>query len=239
VNALFSELVTLCSTSRGDRVLDCPQIRAIMPSLHRLCGEGEYELEREWALRVIDSGFPVRELARFPYYDNYRKLVDLEVHALFGLGYTRLRSAAFIGSGPLPLSAILLANRFGLAVDSIDRKPEAHALAVKATDRLGLGAALRFHRADLLEFSSLKEFEIVFLAALVGADRAEKRRIVRHLAAHMRPGALLVVRTAHQLRSLLYPHIRLEDLSGFAAKLVLHPLNEVINSVIVTECTGG
>jgi nicotianamine synthase len=238
VNALFSELVQLCATSDGDQALRCSDIQAIAPALQRLCCEGEYELEREWARRIIDSAEPADELERFPYHGNYLQLVEMEAHALFGLGHTTVRTAAFIGSGPLPLSAILLTERFGIAVENVDREAEACGLAVKVTERLGLGQALRFHHCDLLEFGSLESFDVVFLAALVGTHRAEKRLLLAHLAARMRPGAVLLVRTASQLRTLLYPETRIEDLSGFAPQLVLHPLNEVINSVIVTECTG-
>lgn len=239
VNALFSELVHLCSACGSDHVLDHPSVQAIAPSLQRMCARGEYELEREWARRVIDSAEPADELERFPYYDNYLQLVELEMHALYGLGYTQLRRAAFIGSGPLPLSAILLGRRFGLVVDSVDRQAEAHGLAVKVSERLELCRSLRFHHCDLLDWEPLEAFDVVFLAALVGSDHQEKRLLLAHLAARMRPGAVLLVRTAHQLRTLLYPETRLEDLSGFAPQLVLHPLNEVINSVIVTERVTG
>jgi nicotianamine synthase len=236
VNALFGELVQLCSTSHGDQALRCSDIQAIAPALRRLCCEGEYELEREWARRIIDSAEPTDELKRFPYHSNYLQLIELEAHALFGLGHATVHTVAFIGSGPLPLSAILLAERFGLAVESVDRDAEAYGLAVKVTERLGLGQALRFHHCDLLDFGSIESFDVVVLAALAGTDRSEKRLLLAHLAARMRPGAVLLVRTASKLRTLLYPETRIEDLSGFAPQLVLHPLNEVINSVIVTEC---
>jgi nicotianamine synthase len=48
-------------------------------------------------------------------------------------------------------------------------------------------------------------FDVVYVAALVGATTAEKREIFKRVLAQMRPGALLVVRTAHALRKLLYP----------------------------------
>ncbi|MGH8910157.1 MAG: nicotianamine synthase family protein [Egibacteraceae bacterium] len=235
VNALFSELVRLCSAGDGDHALRCPHVQAIAPSLRRLCARGEYELEREWARRIIDSVEPAGELQRFPYRDNYLQLVEMEMHALYGLGYTRLRRVAFVGSGPLPLSAILLGRRFGLRVDSVDRQAEAHGLAVKVNERLGRCRSLRFHHRDLLSWEPLEGFDAVFLAALVGSDRREKRLLLAHLAVRMRPGAVLLVRTAHRLRTLLYPETRLEDLSGFVPKLLLHPLGDVINSIIVAE----
>jgi len=239
VDALFTDLVRMCSAYGEHRILDCPDVQAIAPSLRRLCAQGEYQLEREWAWRIIDARDPADELRRFPYEANYRRLVELEVHSLLGLGYGGIRAAAFVGAGPLPLSAILLAERHGWVVNSIEREAEAHGLAVKVVDRLGLDQALRFHHCDVLDFGGLRRFDVVFLAALVGRDRVEKRRLFAHLAAGMRPGAVLLARTADQLRTMLYPRIRLEDLSGFSPKLLLHPLHDVINSVIVAERTDG
>jgi hypothetical protein len=43
--------------------------------------------------------------------------------------------------------------------------------------------------------------------ALVGLSPATKLRVVTHIANHMRLGAYLVVRSAHRLRSLMYPQI--------------------------------
>lgn len=48
-------------------------------------------------------------------------------------------------------------------------------------------------------------FDVVFLAALVGMNTAEKVSILEILAGKMRPGTLVVVRSAQGLRSVLYP----------------------------------
>lgn len=79
---------------------------------------------------------------------------------------------------------------------------------------------------------------MVFLAALVGIGEEEKKDIVEHLARHMAPGALLVVRSAHGARAFLYPVVDSEDLKGFDVLSVCHPSDEVINSVIVARTKG-
>ena len=53
--------------------------------------------------------------------------------------------------------------------------------------------------------NDLSDFDVVYVAALVGATSKEKREIFSKVLERMRPGALLVVRTAHALRKLLYP----------------------------------
>lgn len=84
----------------------------------------------------------------------------------------------------------------------------------------------------------MHRYNVVFLAALVGMGREEKREVIDHLARHMAPGALLVVRSAHGARAFLYPVVDLEDLKGSEVLSVYHPGDEVINSVIVARKKG-
>lgn len=51
----------------------------------------------------------------------------------------------------------------------------------------------------------LREFDVVYLAALVGTTQEEKEVVLTNVVARMREGGLLVIRTAHSLRTLLYP----------------------------------
>jgi nicotianamine synthase len=51
----------------------------------------------------------------------------------------------------------------------------------------------------------LQASDVVFLAALVGTTQEEKEVVLTSIVAKMRVGSLLVIRTAHSLRTLLYP----------------------------------
>lgn len=55
------------------------------------------------------------------------------------------------------------------------------------------------------ETYDLFNFDVVYLAALVGTSGPEKRQILRDLVSKMKPGALVVVRSAWGLRGLIYP----------------------------------
>jgi nicotianamine synthase len=48
-------------------------------------------------------------------------------------------------------------------------------------------------------------FDVVYLAALVGSNDGEKQEVIATVTKRMRPEALLVLRSAHSLRSLMYP----------------------------------
>ena len=81
----------------------------------------------------------------------------------------------------------------------------------------------------------LKDYEVVFFAALVGMDKEDKVKFVDHLAKYMAPGALLMLRSAHGAHAFLYPLLDPCDLHGFEVLSVFHPTDEVINSVVIAR----
>lgn len=244
-DALFSRLVEQCTQADAGTaadVLSDPEVVRLRPRLIELCSAGEYLLERSWARAAVQAKNPRAELARFPYHANYERLTQLEVHALLGAAEragdherSRVRRVLFVGSGPLPLTSILLAEVYGMKVDNVDSDPEAHRLGAKLARAAGLAVELSFRLCDAAEVEDLGSYDVVFLAALAGLDEAEKRSIIEQLRQRMQPEALLVIRTAHQMKSLLYPRVEPEDLDGFEPQIVVQPLNEVINSVIVAR----
>jgi len=240
-DAAFTELVRLATTQAPvgteRQVLADPEIRALAPHLQRLCCEAEIELERSWAARIVASRDPGQELRDFPYYDNYRRLTRLEHHTVAGLTIIRPRRVAFVGSGPLPLTSMLLAERHWVQVDNIDVDPDATRRALALTAALKV-PRLRFHTADVLDHVDFDDYDVVWLAALVGLDGQYKRRVLAHLFEHLRPGALLLARSAHSLRTLLYPPLPVDDLGGFQPLVVLHPYTDIVNSVVIAQKPG-
>jgi hypothetical protein len=241
VDALFGRLVALATRAPlpdDDLVLRDPVLRAIAPRLHLLCARGETALERRWAGTVATSADPAATLRAFPYHANYRQLVRLEWHAMVGATGRPPHRVAFVGSGPLPLSALLLATHHGVRVEGIARDGDAVTGARRVTAALGV-AGVTFRAEDVLASIDLDGYDAVVVAALVGLDADAKRRILDHLAAHLRPGALLVARSAHGTRALLYPEIDLAAVAPFELLAVLHPYGPVINSVVLARQPGG
>jgi nicotianamine synthase len=50
----------------------------------------------------------------------------------------------------------------------------------------------------------LRDFDVVYLAALVGSTQMEKEGVLIKVVERMREGAILVVRSAYGLRRMLY-----------------------------------
>lgn len=157
-------------------------------------------------------------LLNFPYYSNYVDLTKMELYALFSMSPTTPHKFAFIGSGPLPLTSLCIADFLEkefkdsptqVQIHNIDRDPRAISLSSSLCQKLGRRArSLTFQCTEAIEDKQkqdLEEFDVVYLAALVGSSKIQKEQIINDFAGRMRPGALLVLRSAHSLRSLLYP----------------------------------
>lgn len=154
-------------------------------------------------------------LLEFPYYSNYVDLVQMELYALRSVSRSEPRSFAFIGSGPVPLTSICIANSLNqnslgpLRIHNIDYDQQAISLSTALCQKLGQRTkSMTFQCAEAKEEKSaqdLRTFDVVYLAALVGSTKAQKDEIIRAVSSRMKPGALLVMRSAHSLRSLLYP----------------------------------
>lgn len=233
---VFERLVRLVLTASDDdarRTLTDPDVRALTPRLRELCARGECELEAHWAEQIGASPHPHAELNEFPYLGNYRLLSRMEVDAITSVANHQVRSVAFAGSGPLPLSSLYYAQDLGVHVDNIDHDPA----AIDASRRLAKALGrhdLRIHHADVATVD-LRGYDVVVLAALVGATAAEKATLVHQVAASMTPGALLLVRSTRGMRTLLYPDVDLEPIPGLDVLTAVHPAGEVINSAIVAR----
>jgi nicotianamine synthase len=99
-----------------------------------------------------------------------------------------------------------------ISILNIDRDRAAFTLSSELSNHLNYSKAEMNFSCDDAETAedSLADCDVVYLAALVGSTAKEKRGIVRSIAKRMREGALLVVRSAWGLRTLLYPVSQLD-----------------------------
>ncbi|KAK3126083.1 hypothetical protein QOZ80_7BG0613650 [Eleusine coracana subsp. coracana] len=243
VNALFTELVTACVPPSSVDVDQLgPEAQEMRAGLIRHCSEAEGLLEAHYSDLLAGFDNPLDHLTLFPYFNNYILLSELE-HGLLSRHVPGPPPArvAFVGSGPLPLSSLVLAARHlpDARFDNYDICGEANERArrlVRADE--GLAARMAFRTSDVAHVTrDMAAYDVVFLAALVGMAAEEKAHVVDHLGRHMAPGAALVVRSAHGARGFLYPVVDPEEITrgGFEVLAVHHPEGEVINSVIIAR----
>jgi nicotianamine synthase len=239
VTTLFAEVVELCISRQPEAVVEQalrdPRIVDLRPRFCRLCADHIFREERAWSRRISTSPDPWAELLNCPNYCNYVQLCDVEIHSVLALTGRAPKRLLFAGSGPVPITSVLFATGFQLAVDNLEVDREAFDLGRHLVQQLGKAESMGFIHSDLRDFADLKVYDVVCLAALVGLSPEEKREITAHLSRHMKSDALLLVRSAHGLRSLIYPPVDVEDLVGFVPQLVLRPYTTVMNSVLIAK----
>nr|GEZ44906.1 nicotianamine synthase, S-adenosyl-L-methionine-dependent methyltransferase [Tanacetum cinerariifolium] len=99
-----------------------------------------------------------------------------------------------------------------------------------------LSKRMVFHTADIMDVTDdLKNYDVIFLAALVGMNIDDKSKVIQHLAKYMAPAAILMLRSAHGARAFLYPVVDPNVLHGFNVLSIFHPDDDVINSVVISR----
>jgi hypothetical protein len=172
VNSCLSRLVaTLQDWQRcgyGSELADHPDFAGLACSLPGLCARAECEMEKWWCRRILASNCRgVQALAAFWYLDNYRSLCRAELELL---GY---RDAAgrftFLGSGSLPLTAILLAQQSPeTEVTCVDCDGDACDLAQELVSLLSLSQQITIANSDACTWRPGTE-ETVICASLLDA----------------------------------------------------------------------
>ncbi|KAL8205914.1 hypothetical protein R6Q57_009465 [Mikania cordata] len=243
VDDLFTELVHTCIPHSSIDIAALPaNVQELRSKLIRLCGEAEGYLEAHFSTILASFENPLHHLNVFPYYSNYLKLSLLEYNILNQACLTTAQApkhVAFVGSGPLPLTSIVMASSHlkESTFHNYDIDPLANSMASRlVTFDDDLSKRMVFHTADIMDVThELKQYDVVFLAALVGMDVHEKTKVIEHLAMFMAPGAILMLRSAHGARAFLYPVVDPQVLKGFEVLSVFHPDDDVINSVVISR----
>lgn len=216
-------------------ILDDIVLMAITPSLRRLFATGSYLYERQSARQMLARHDLRDEITqRHPFYRQYVRSTSLEFSAACLFLEESPKRVLMAGSGPLPLTAIVLTEKFGVPVDCLDIEQEAATIAAQVADRLDLSERLQFIAGNIANHSGLERYDVILLAALAGGQR-DKRRILRHLSATMQRGAVLIVRTASELRTLLYPPVLPQDFDGFDLRLGIQPYTENLHSALIAQ----
>lgn len=231
-NALFSNLVhTVLNASSRGTLLPATERK----KLQQLCGYAEYLLELHWCKKILASG-KKETLEEFPYLRNYRDLTTMEVGALIAAKNNGKRFV-FIGGGPLPLTALLLAREFHKEVVVLDTNKEAVTYGQQLIACMGLEQQVRCIHAPGEEFKEYHTFDVICIAALAGIDGKVKQAILNAIRSTMRPDALVLARSSWGARQNLYKPVYKRELKGFTTLLELHPHNHVVNSVLLFKKT--
>ncbi|XP_037030972.1 nicotianamine synthase 1-like [Bradysia coprophila] len=235
-NSLFTSLVNLICVDdlKGDTIstiLSHHDIIGYQQQLMQKCSSAEYFLEVDFA-RQVQSG--AKSIEDFLYYENYVSLVQFEMESLkIYAGNVSINRAVVIGSGPLPLTSVEVLKHLppSAVIINYDHSAEAVELGTIVINKISRLSVE--HRSALqITAKDLEEVDLVYLAALVGIDKAEKMEIMKHLYDVMRPGSILIARSAIGLKTLVYRRLTIEEFGEFSNIQEFHPKDKkVLNSI--------
>lgn len=232
VNQLFQQLVAFAlSPEMIASELAPDEIR----HLQMICAKAEYEMETYWAQKVLESNDPRRELENFPYYANYEKLTKLEWFSLLSCGNHSSHEVLFIGSGPLPLTGIILAKEYVDKVTLLDIDERAVTQSKQLISALGLQEKVTVIQGDAKTFSEYHKFNTVFVAALAGALPSDKQEILETIKKETANQSHIIARSSWGTREILYTPIDKKLFQLFKPLIEVRPHHDVVNSVVIFE----
>ncbi|MEM6902178.1 MAG: nicotianamine synthase family protein [Pseudomonadota bacterium] len=218
-------------------VVDDPEIREIMPSMWSKLSVAEGQMEAFWAdhFNRKRGGVSVDDLNEFIYRDNYDELTKMELGhwRSKGDGADKDSHIFFVGSGPLPLTAIDYHLKTGAKVTCVDNDPNAVAQSRALIRKLGLDNHIDVVQkaGDEVDYSNASH---VVVAALV----MNQPKVVRHVLED-NPSALLGVRSASGLRTILYPPADTRSLKAIGLESTgASPINERVINTLLTFRPG-
>jgi hypothetical protein len=178
LGALVARLRAWQAAGFGDDLCGHPDLAGAIDGLPRLCGAAEAEMEKWWCRKILATPCPgAQSLAAFWYLDEYRALCQSELRLLGDRPGERF---AFLGSGALPLTAILLAqNSPDVCVTCVDQDGEACELAARLVALLSLSDRVAVSQGDARDHRPVPG-ETVICASLLNAPGLYARLAEAH-----------------------------------------------------------
>lgn len=242
----FVRAVLACPGVGSDDILAAPGVRVKRQMLLPKLSAAEYEMELFYARKLAARDVLTDDdLNTFIYRKNYDELVREEISAARAVNaLPNAKPVVFVGSGPLPLSAIDMHKQTGLPVICVDSDPVAIDVSRRIVMALGLGDAIQIVESNGEEFD-YSGAGLVMVAALVAAKDTVLNRI-----REMAPRAAVAVRSAEGVRTLLYDDVNPDGFNRagytYAGKsdatstiinttLFFHPNVQVCNGAAMVE----
>lgn len=189
-------------------------------------------MELEYAKRIIGAKNPHEALAQFPYVQNYEQLIGREKAMVERQG-KKMQNVLFLGSGPLPLSGIYLAQKSNCRVTLVERDDRAREISEKLINILGYSSQIEVRSGDAATYDACTGKDLIYIAALAGECTKEEEQILRNVARKKDREALVLLRSAEGSRTLLYRQREKEGDKYMTRIAEMHPHDNVVNCAIL------
>jgi len=187
------------------------------------------KLEIEKANSILESQDPWKTLKNFTFYPNYLQLSRAEY---IGAKLKTEDCVVFLGSGPLPLSLIMLCHEYGVQGIGIEQDGKRASLSREVISRLKLSEKIRIIEGNHFCLPLEDRCELY----MVAAQAEPKKEIFEHLARVLPKGSKVSYRLYEKgLRRILDGGILFKLPAGFEEYLRIQPEPPVNNTVVFLE----
>lgn len=156
-------------------------------------------MEYYWAEKFCENNAITQlDLENFWYWENYQGLVDGETPNFPKTQYQANESICFVGSGPLPLTAIVLNQKTGTKITCVDIDPVACDISRELIGKAGYSDRIEVVCADGADYG-YRTHPAILIASLV-PNKADVVTRIKETA----KTPCIALRSAEHLHTLLY-----------------------------------
>ncbi len=182
-------------------------------------------LERENAMKILESDDPKAVLDSFHFYDRYIGLIENEMQLA---KFNENKTFVFLGSGPLPLTLIMFNMVTGCKCIGIEQFEEVADLPRKVLKRLGLDEGIEIITGDEKTIADL-DYDILMIAAFA----EPKDRVFANVWDVVDEKTPVLYRTYTGMRAILYSPVTEKDTRGFHQEVMLLPKGKTNNTSVL------
>lgn len=209
-----------------EKIIHDLELTCVFDSIVRFRSLYTAKLEIEHAHLVLDSRNPWEMLTVFSYLPNYIQLASTEYQ---GAGLKPDDTVLFIGSGPLPISLIMMCHQYGVRGIGIEQETERAELSRKVLKKLGFSDQIRIINGN----HSVLPLKDATGLIMVAAQAEPKQEIFDYLAEALPAGTKLSYRIYEKgLRRVLDTFFRYDLPESFEEYLRIRPEPPVNNTVV-------
>jgi hypothetical protein len=172
-------------------------------------------------------------LESFPLYQRYVNLIKVQVQ-----NSPDIKTLAFIGCGPLPVTLLLFSKLYCIRCIGIDKDPEAVELAEKCVKHFGLEKEINIIMGNETVLAGI-EWDSVLIAGLTEPKSQIFRNlyyIIKRKKLELKEPISICYRNYTGMRQLLYWPVRPEHIKGFRKIKEIYPSGGVNNTLVFLEC---
>ena len=182
-------------------------------------------LERENAMKILESDDPKAVLDSFHFYDRYIGLIENEMQLA---KFNENKTFVFLGSGPLPLTLIMFNMVTGCKCIGIEQFEDVADLSRKVLKRLGLDDGIEIITGDEKTIADL-DYDILMIAAFA----EPKDRVFANVWDVVDEKTPVLYRTYTGMRAILYSPVTEKDTRGFHQEVMLLPKGKTNNTSVL------